>query len=185
VRGAAESDAPAKACDHPDCTAAGEFRAPQDRQGRAYYWFCLDHVRAYNAGWDFFSGMNQTQIEAYQRGNSTWHRPTWRLGDTPGGTVKFAGYEWTDPMDIIGSAGFTGRRAEQERPEEPRIEPEAKQAFADLDLAPSSTLQEIKARYKQLVKRFHPDANGGDTAAEEQLKRINRAYSVLVSRGGG
>ncbi|WP_119420147.1 J domain-containing protein [Desertibaculum subflavum] len=184
MRGAAESEAPGRGCDHPDCSAAGQYRAPKDRRGQDHFWFCLDHVRAYNAGWDFFSGMNQSEIEAYQRGNSTWHRPTWRLGDRPG-TVKFAGYEWVDPMDIIGAAGFAGSRAREERPEEPRIDPEARQAFADLDLEPSSSLQEIKTRYKQLVKRFHPDANGGDTAAEEQLKRIIRAYSVLTSRGGG
>jgi DnaJ-domain-containing protein 1 len=184
VRGAAESEAPARECDHPDCGAAGQYRAPKDRTGQDHYWFCLDHVRAYNAKWDFFAGMNQAQIEAYQRGNSTWHRPTWRLGDRPG-TVKFAGYEWVDPLDIVGAAGFKGRRSGEERPEDPQLDPETRQAFADLDLQPSSSLQEIKTRYKQLVKRFHPDANGGDTAAEEQLKRINRAYSVLTSRGGG
>ncbi|MFO1060844.1 MAG: DnaJ domain-containing protein, partial [Dongiaceae bacterium] len=34
-------------------------------------------------------------------------------------------------------------------------------------------------RYKSLVKRLHPDANGGDKAAEERLKHINLAYSTL------
>jgi curved DNA-binding protein CbpA len=41
------------------------------------------------------------------------------------------------------------------------------------------TFPEIKARYKQLAKRLHPDANGGDTRAEEQLKKVNEAYATL------
>ncbi|MFZ0695495.1 MAG: DnaJ domain-containing protein, partial [Alphaproteobacteria bacterium] len=37
----------------------------------------------------------------------------------------------------------------------------------------------IKARYKELVKRHHPDTHGGDKAAEEKLKLINEAYGIL------
>jgi curved DNA-binding protein CbpA len=48
-----------------------------------------------------------------------------------------------------------------------------------LDLSLPVTLLEVKARYKQLVKRHHPDANGGDKAAEERLKIINEAYATL------
>jgi len=41
------------------------------------------------------------------------------------------------------------------------------------------TLHEVKARYKELVKRHHPDTNGGDKEAEERLKLINQAYTTL------
>ena len=37
----------------------------------------------------------------------------------------------------------------------------------------------LKARYKVLVKLHHPDAHGGDKAAEEKLKIINQAYATL------
>ena len=53
--------------------------------------------------------------------------------------------------------------------------------LAQLDLDETANLQEIKMRYKQLVKRFHPDANGGDKRAEERFKYINEAYSNLMS----
>ncbi len=43
----------------------------------------------------------------------------------------------------------------------------------------ATTLATVKARYKELVKRYHPDANGGDNSAEDRLKGINLAYSVL------
>ena len=49
------------------------------------------------------------------------------------------------------------------------------------DLNAPITKDEIKERYKILVKKNHPDANGGDRKAEEKLKIINRAYSTLVA----
>ena len=52
-----------------------------------------------------------------------------------------------------------------------------------LNLDASATLHEIKARYKELVKRFHPDANGGDRGAEERLKQVIKAYGVLRAAG--
>ena len=58
-----------------------------------------------------------------------------------------------------------------------------RQDLAQLDLDETATLQDIKMRYKQLVKRFHPDANGGDKKAEERFKSINEAYTNLKSSG--
>ena len=58
-----------------------------------------------------------------------------------------------------------------------------RQAFDILNLESSATLNEIKARYKELVKRFHPDANGGDRGAEERLKQVIKAYGVLRASG--
>ena len=46
------------------------------------------------------------------------------------------------------------------------------------------TLDEVKTRYKELAKRHHPDANGGDRAAEERLKTINLAYAALRAPAG-
>jgi curved DNA-binding protein CbpA len=50
-----------------------------------------------------------------------------------------------------------------------------------LDLTLPVSLAEVKKQYKQLVKRHHPDANGGDKDAEERLKSINEAYATLRS----
>jgi curved DNA-binding protein CbpA len=47
------------------------------------------------------------------------------------------------------------------------------------DLAPPVTFAGLKSRYKELVKAHHPDAHGGDRAAEERLKVINQAYTTL------
>ena len=45
-------------------------------------------------------------------------------------------------------------------------------------------MDDVKARYIELVKRFHPDTNGGDKTAEERLKLINEAYTTLKNGVG-
>ena len=63
----------------------------------------------------------------------------------------------------------------------PRRTKQQRRDLAELDLDETANLQDIKMRYKQLVKRFHPDANGGDKRAEERFKSINEAYRSLIS----
>ena len=68
-------------CEHSECDEIGEFRAPKSRSDiRCYLWFCLAHVREYNRAWNYFQGMSQDEIEAYQHSSNTWHRPTWVMG---------------------------------------------------------------------------------------------------------
>lgn len=180
-KGALATDA--RPCDFPECECAGEYRAPKSRRPEdGHYWFCLAHIRDYNASWDFFSGMSQAEIEAYQRGNATWHRPTWRLGPRPAHPSQDT-IEWFDATDMLGHAFDFGFRAKHGAAPAQSVDPAERQALADLDLPPTATWPEIKARHKQLVKRYHPDVNGGNKQAEDRLKRINRAYTYLLSRG--
>jgi curved DNA-binding protein CbpA len=46
-------------------------------------------------------------------------------------------------------------------------------------LSPVTDIDIVKKQYKRLVKQTHPDKNGGDAAAEERLKDINLAYSLI------
>lgn len=126
--------------------------------------------------------MSQAEIEAYQRGNATWHRPTWRLGPRPAHPSQDT-IEWFDATDMLGHAFDFGFRAKHGAAPAQSVDPAERQALADLDLPPTATWPEIKARHKQLVKRYHPDVNGGNKQAEDRLKRINRAYTYLLSRG--
>ncbi len=169
-------------CDHPQCGESGEFRAPKSRWSNdGYYHFCLGHVREYNESWDYFSGMSQTEIERHQHDIATWDRPTWRIGVKlkPGSTF---GYDMRDDMEILRDGGFAH---DKEPPEVPlrEVDREERQALEALDLSTDVGLDQIKAKYKQLVKKFHPDANGGDKSAEERLKSINQAYTYLLSCG--
>ena len=181
-----DPDAGLRLCDHPECLAAGDFRAPRTREPRdGSSWFCRNHVREYNAHWDFFSGMSQADIEAYRNGDSTWHRPTWRLGTRPDGTPLGAWVQ--DDLGLLSELGLEhifGRPSPAWEPIDPREK--AALDVLDMDLKGQTgplSLQQLKTRYKELVKRYHPDANGGDKVAEERLKQINQAYSFLLSCG--
>ena len=171
------ADPPARVCEHPDCAAGGDFRAPKSRLDlHHYYWFCLDHVRAYNAAWNYYAGMNDNEIEAEIRSDTVWQRPTWRLGDRhgPSGAGRLR-----DPLGVLsdgaGSRHRGGPYAEAAR----RVLSAREQALAVFEIEPPFTPTRLKARYKALVKLHHPDAHGGDRAAEEKLKIINQAYATL------
>lgn len=169
---APDPNAPGIACDAPGCAHPGEFRAPKSRTDlRAFYWFCLEHVRAYNASWDFYRGMSPGEIEAELRADSAWQRPSWPLGQAGRGfrAEEAAEAELHD---------FTFGR-QSGRPPTPSTPTELREPLDVLGLLWPVTLDAVKAKYKELAKRHHPDANNGDKRSEERLKRINLAYATL------
>jgi hypothetical protein len=174
---AAEGRPSLRRCDHPDCAEEGLYRAPKARDRLTeYFWFCLGHVREYNRGWDYFAGMNEREIEGIRRRDTIWERPTWRLGGAEPYRMRIDPQKVRDFFGLFEEDRRTEKQAEPppRRPATPEDE-----AFAVFDLENSATLVQIKARYKELVKRHHPDTNGGDKAAEERLKVINQAYTTL------
>jgi DnaJ-domain-containing protein 1 len=64
----------------------------------------------------------------------------------------------------------------------PRYNALALKALFSLELDGQATEVTIKAKYKELVKRHHPDANGGDRSSEEKLREIIKAYNFLRSQ---
>jgi curved DNA-binding protein CbpA len=177
-------------CEMTGCEAAGTHKAPKGRaQEGEYFWFCLEHVRQYNKSYNYFSGMNDAAIQAFQRDASFGHRPTWQMGVNAKGDEPVrqprtaAGFRWTggahDPFRLFGE-GFQTRGPEPERRKVHNMEA---RSLSTLGLDLSATAAEIKARYKLLVKRHHPDANGGDRSLEDRLREIIQAYSYLKSAG--
>ncbi len=163
-------------CDHPGCSELGAFRAPRSRAAlQEYYWFCLEHVRAYNASWDFYRGMSEAEVEASRRADVVGGRPSWPLG------ARGPRYYGLDD-DELRAALRRFFAYDQEKAQHPRRPPtQEEEALAVLELEAGATAAEIKARYKVLAKLHHPDANGGDKAAEDRLKSINQAYTYLKS----
>ncbi len=161
-------------CDHPGCPHDAEYRAPQARDRlNDYYWFCLDHVRQYNLAWNYYAGMGPEEIEAETRKDATWQRPTWPLGMQ--GNKRHFTFTIHDPFDVLDKEAEE-RHAKARAPATPEEE-----AMKVLDLTGPLTHEILRARYKLLVKRHHPDTNNGDKGAEERFKRINQAYNTLKS----
>lgn len=172
-------------CEHPGCLHPATAKAPKSRERlQDHYWFCQAHAAEYNRGWDFFAGMNEREIEHERVASATGDRPTWqfRASKYSREAAAFAanagtGKGYADPLGIF--------RASRRRPEPApsqavrhlgRLE---RNALADLDLPDSATSAEIRARYAELIKRCHPDTNGGDRSAEHKLQRVLKAYKTL------
>lgn len=181
VRPAPQEPGPSVArCDHPGCDQHGLYRAPmgREREGQ-YFTFCMEHVREYNASYDYFRGMNDEALIKFQKDEVVGHRPTWSMGARRGAQPN---------QDRVDESMFAEARVYRRRGArgggvkvEPRYNSLALKALATMELTASATEQTIKARYKELVKRHHPDANGGDRSSEDKLREIIQAYNYLRS----
>jgi len=173
-----EPAAPAATCDFPGCKAEGVFRAPKgrDREGE-YFCFCMEHVREYNATYDYFRGMDDESLAKFRQAETIGHRPTWKMG--PRGGAGGARHVDESIYAEARSMRRRGARRPDGQPPAPRYNALALKALFVLDLDANATEAGIKARYKELVKRHHPDANGGDRSSEDKLREIIQAYNYL------
>lgn len=165
---------PEHVCSWPECTSPGEFPAPKSRARlRDYRWFCLEHIRLYNQAWDYFSGMSEAEIAQYQVDAIHGHNPTWKMGVASEQDKTFLHHKLLD--EIAKLQGIPMARQKNPNP----LPPRERDALSTLGLAYPVTVKEIKKRYKELVKRYHPDINNNDKQREEQFKTISQAYKVL------
>ena len=163
-------------CSHPGCLAKGEFKAPKGRdRENEFFVFCKEHIRDYNATYDYFKGMDDDALAKFREAEVIGHRPTWKMGPrgNQGAHVDETVYAEARTMRRKG-ARRTGDAAQA-----PRYNALALKALHTLDLDANATDVSIKARYKELVKRHHPDANGGDRSSEDKLREIIQAYNYL------
>jgi DnaJ-domain-containing protein 1 len=174
----------AACCAWKDCANAGEFRAPKDRSLSSYVMLCLEHVRQYNAQWNFHAGLSTEEMELEIRSAATWDRPTWKLGSL-GANLRAGRVHVQDPFGFTAGTEFDprGKQQRQEKADaaNPHNAPAAarSKALKIFDLTAPITLETLRKRYKALVKKHHPDANGGSPEAETRMKVINEAYQTL------
>lgn len=177
----APEGAEGRICDVKGCREEGLHRAPfSPERLETYYWFCLEHVREYNRAWNFCAGRSEAEIEAMIREDTVGWRPTWPLGRLGGG---FAHAKFDRMRDRFGLFDEDGPGPRTRDGDGAQTNGQGKStvdvALDILDLSPPITAARLKAQYKILVKQHHPDANGGDKAAEERLKLINQAYETI------
>jgi DnaJ domain len=167
-----------RGCDYPGCPMAGEYRAPKspDRL-REFHMFCLDHVREYNAAWDYNAGLGPEDIEQRIRDAAVWERPTWPF--------RHNGNKEQQWRQKIFDEFFPGEdHGFDDPPRQPTNHFGEKEALLALGLTPPVAFSAIKAQYRLLVKKHHPDALASkdekeQKEAEEKLKSINQAFTTL------
>jgi hypothetical protein len=170
-----------RACEHPGCQDEGIYRAPKSRYhletgADDWHWFCLIHIRDYNAKWNYYTNMSEEEIEKERRADVTWQRPSWPLGGSSGSGQKTPlGQSFQDPFglfndSLLASSSLQDRFLPQS--------PEGK-ALAILELTYPFSHSELRKQYRLLVKKHHPDTHGGSAEAVEALKCINEAYDLL------
>lgn len=165
-------------CQAPGCGAEGRHRCPKSpRSLGEYLLLCTDHAREHNQRWNYFEGFTEEDFERYYQESRVGHRPTWKFGMSPGA----ADAELKAAMERFFSARAASAATAREALENP-LTPQERKALRlfDFDRLPAQT--ELKQRYKELAKLYHPDVNKGSAANEERLKEINLAYSVLKKR---
>ena len=175
-------------CQAPGCDEAGEFRAPGRRASGFdgpgdYRWFCLDHVREFNAGYDWFEGMSAEEILRAQSPAAGWATESraFNASAAAGGVPRWA--DFADPLDAIGAraADIKKRAASGMRADTTmaRFTPRERDALNVMGLGGDTDRSALRRRYSELVRRFHPDRNGGDRSHEGHLQRVVEAYQLL------
>ena len=165
-------------CEHKGCDQTGDFKSP--KHGGGFHQFCQRHAAEYNKQWNFFDGMTDSEAKAFSKSAEYGHRKTWKFGTGPIGSKgklrsgdprMWAGIHGADEAKIKAAQKKTGRTRLQIR------------ALTDLDLPETAAPIEIRERYSDYVKRFHPDVNGGDRSSEHKLASVIKAFKTLKAAG--
>ena len=171
-----------KLCDNVNCKNLGEYKAPKSRsQLNIYYFFCLKHIKEYNKSWDFYKGLSVDQIELSMRKDTVWDRPSWPLKGNPSKVM--------DQLNEFLSNDYSLFEKDKEirdflknKTIDENLTTEEHNSLKILDIKIPITVEEIKKKYKKLVKIFHPDVNANNKKAELRFKEITEAYRILLKK---
>lgn len=179
-------------CQWKGCGQPGLYPAPKGRGHEGeYHQFCLDHVREYNKSYNYFTGMSDDAVADHQKRDATGHRPTWSMGANAWGRGQTSRIwrmdngpfrpRFRDPFEVLDDDADDGPRPSPG----PRrvIRNVERKSLRALDLDVTASKADIKARFKELVKRHHPDRNNGDRQREDKLREVIQAYNYLKQAG--
>ena len=171
-------------CEAEGCREPGEFRAPGERSASFdapgdTRLFCLDHVREFNSGYDWFAGMTAEEIIDAQSPINGWRRDTraFRADAGVDGVPRWADFD--DPLEAIGARASDLRMRAAGREAYAKFTPREREALGVMGLDPQADRKRLRSRYSELVRKYHPDRNGGDRAYEARLQRVVEAYQLL------
>ena len=161
-------------CEWDNCKESGEFKAPVEKDNsKNYRWLCEKHIKLFNKNWNYFEGMQQSEIEAFLKSDLTWHRPTQKFDSSD----NFFNILWNNALNdnfnlFNGKKNFSSYKFS-------KLSEKDKDAFKIMGLEINAEWSIIQKKFKTLVKKFHPDRNAGNKEFEDKLKKITMAYSHL------
>ncbi len=160
-------------CDWENCNNIGSYKAPVERDNsKKYRLLCLEHIKIFNKNWNYFENMNDQEIEFFIKSDLTWHKSTKKFGSSE----NFFNILWNnaleDKLNIFNSSNFKDFK-------KTKISQTDKDALHVLELNDNVKWEQIHLKFKELVKKYHPDKNQGSKKFEEKLKKITLAYSQL------
>ena len=171
-----------KICDSENCNEKGEYRAPKSRiRLNEYFYFCLKHIKEYNKSWDFYKGLTVNQIELSMRKDTVWDRPSWPLKGDPNKVLDQINEFISNDYNLF-KKDKDFREFDKNRIEDVSLTPEQNKALQLFGLKLPVNLEELKKKYKKLVKIFHPDVNDNNKEAENKFKEINESYKLLLKK---
>lgn len=163
-----------KLCDHDGCVQEGLHRAPRRQEG-AFYWFCMEHVRAYNASWNYFQDVPDDELEDHIKNGMVWDRPSWPLYQ------RARHYKILNTYDFEELAQEHAYRRRDYEAKKRKSEPLEK-ALKLFDLAIPFSKVELRMHYRKLVKEHHPDSKQDQAERDKataMIQEINVAYALL------
>ena len=169
-------------CDYAKCNNIGEFRAPKSRSElNNYYYFCLKHVSEYNKSWDFYRGLSVDEIELSMRKDTVWDRPSWPLKGNPSKVMDQLKEFFVNDYSLFEKEKEIKDFLKNKMIDE-NLTNQEHQSLMVLELKMPISVDEIKKRYKKLVKIFHPDVNDNNKNAEKKFKEVTEAYKILLKK---
>ncbi|MCF2870238.1 J domain-containing protein [Octadecabacter sp. G9-8] len=175
-----ESETSNRVCEKPGCQEAGKYRAPKNPDVLDdFYWFCKDHVREYNLGWNFFDGTTEAEINAQQSKDRVWERETtaFKKSDEQRAWARLG---VDDPHQVLGQ-NATQNPGKSITGSTRKLPATERKAIDILEAKDHWSKAEIRKAYKKLIKVLHPDMNGGDRSQEEQLGEVVWAWDQIKS----
>ena len=178
----------ARTCDRDDCDEKAEARAPKSPDAlNEYLWLCTAHAREHNKNWNFFAGKTDAEAAAMRNAARYQDRPTWKMSAN-GRAAAAARAGMTGMHEIDDAVG--GRTRMEAGSTDDGVYREGRRltklqvaAFRTMNLKANASKADIRKRYAELVKRYHPDSNEGDRSAEAQLQEVVKAHQLLKKAG--
>ena len=160
-------------CEWDKCSKTAMYKAPVEKDNsRKFRLFCLEHIKIFNKNWNYFSDMNENEIEYFIKSDLTWHKPTKSFGSSENFFNILWGNALEDKFNIFKNSNHKDFK-------KTNLSEKDRYALEILGLKYETKWSDIQKKFKTLVKKYHPDKNYGSKKYEDILKKVTLAYSQL------